>query len=89
MMKLTLTKSLLLFSLLFMLTTSCRKKDAPLPDNLAQFEATEQGMDAATTSVTVKIKLSSAANRDIPVTIAITNSGVEYTTHYTTTPAAT
>ncbi|MFT3945562.1 MAG: HmuY family protein [Agriterribacter sp.] len=89
MMKLTLTKALFLFSALFMLTTSCRKKDAPLPDNLAQFESTEQGMDAATTSVTVKIKLSRATDRDIPITIGLTNSGVEYTTHYTTVPAAT
>ena len=88
-MKLTLTKALLVFSALFLLTTACRKKDAPLPDNLAQFETTEQGMDAATTSITVKIKLTRATDKDIPVTIGLTNTGVEYTTDYTTTPAAT
>lgn len=88
-MKLTLSKALLLFSAFILLTTSCRKKDAPLPDNLAQFETTEQGMDATTTSLTIKIKLSRATDKDIPVTIGLTNSGVEYTTDYTTTPAAT
>lgn len=88
-MKLTFTKASLLFSALFLLATSCRKKDAPLPDNLAQFETTAQGLDAATTSITVKIKLSRATDKDIPVTIGVTNTGVEYTTDYTTTPATT
>lgn len=87
MIKLTLKKTLFLFSALVLLTTACRKKDAPLPDNLAQFETTAQGMDAATTSLTVKIKLSRAVDKDIPVTVTLTNSGVEYTTDYTTSPA--
>lgn len=88
-MKMTFTKILPLFFAALVLSTSCRKKDAPLPDNLAQFETSEQGIDAATTSVTVKIKLSRATDKDIPVTIGLTHTGVEYTTDYTTTPAAT
>lgn len=88
MIKLTLKKALFLLSALFLLTTGCRKKDAPLPDNLAQFETSQQGMDAATNSITVKIKLTRATDRDIPVTVTITNSGVEYTTDYSTAPAA-
>lgn len=88
-MKMTFTKILPLFFAALVLSTSCRKKDAPLPDNLAQFESVEQGLDAATTSIVVKIKLSRATDKDIPVTIGLTHTGVEYTTDYTTTPAAT
>lgn len=89
MIKLTLKKTLILFSASLLLTTACRKKDAPLPDNLAQFETTQQGMDAATNSVTVKIKLTRATDKDIAVTVGLTNTGVEYTADYTTTPATT
>lgn len=71
------------------LVPACRKKDAPLPDNLVQFEATEQGISATETSKTVKLKLSRAANANIPVTVTVTGTtGVDYTTDYTTTPAA-
>lgn len=72
----------------FLIIPACRKKDAPLPDNTADFESAEQGISAAETSKTVKIRLSRAANANIPVTVEVTGtSGVEYTTDYTTTPA--
>lgn len=88
-MKPTLTKALFFFSSLALLATSCRKKDAPLPDNLAQFEAAEQGLVESSDEITVKIKLTRATDKDIPVTVTLINTGVEYTTDYTTTPAAT
>lgn len=88
MMKQTLMKAIFLFSAVLLLTTACRKKDAPLPDNVAQFETGEQGLTGETNSITVKIKLSRATDRDIPVTIALVNTGVEYTKDYTTVPAA-
>ncbi|HRQ52261.1 MAG TPA: hypothetical protein PLR74_17065, partial [Agriterribacter sp.] len=78
-----------IFSLaLLVLSAGCRKKDAPLPDNLVQFESGNQGLAAATPDITVKLKLTRAASTDIPVTISITPTGVAYTTDFTTTPAA-
>ncbi|HRO48337.1 HmuY family protein [Agriterribacter sp.] len=79
----------LAFSLgLFLLAAGCRKKDAPLPDNLVQFESGNQGLAAAIPDITVKLKLTRAASSDIPVTISITPTGVAYTTDFTTAPAA-
>lgn len=68
---------------------ACRKKDAPLPDNLVQFQVAEQGIGATETSKTIKLTLDRAASANIPVSISITGTaGVEYGTDYTTTPAA-
>lgn len=69
---------------------ACRKKDAPLPDNTAKFETTEQGIPEATASVTVKILLDRAASAEAPVTVQLTPSAnLVYGTQFTTTPAAT
>lgn len=73
---------------LLILAVGCRKKDAPLPDNLVQFESDNQGLPAATQEITVKLKLTRATDRDIPVTVSLTPTGVAYTTDFTTTPAA-
>lgn len=71
---------------LFLLTVGCRKKEAPLPDNLVQFESDNQGLPADTREITIKVKLSRAADRDIPVTISLVATGVSYTDDFTTTP---
>lgn len=71
------------------LVTGCRKRDAILPDNLANFETSAQGIAESENNITVKVRLSRAADRDIPVTIKLTEQGVVYTSDYTTTPAAT
>lgn len=74
---------------LLLVATGCRKKDAPpLPDNLVQFESDNQGLPATASDITVKLKLTRATDRDIPVTISLTPTGVAYTTDFTTTPAA-
>lgn len=73
---------------LLILAAGCRKKDAPLPDNEVQFESDNQGLAAAASDITVKLKLSRATDRDIPVTVSLTPTGVAYTTNFTTTPAA-
>lgn len=86
-MKQRLSSVLLAALPVIMLFASCRKKDAPLPDNLAQYESSEQGIAPASASITVKVKLSRATDRDIPVTISLTPNGVAYTTQYTTAPA--
>jgi hypothetical protein len=88
MMKKIFGKSLLTLLVLAITIGACRKKDAPLPDNLAQFESNEQGLAENSQSLTVKIRLSRATDRDIPLTVSVTPSGVNYTTDFTTTPAA-
>lgn len=87
-MKQRLLKGLLLSISIMTLIASCRKKDAPLPDNVAEFETSEQGIATTATSITVKVELSRATDRDIPVSISLAPTGVTYTTQYTTSPAA-
>lgn len=78
------------FSVAFLLLIGgCRKKEAPLPDNLVQFESDNQGLPETTASITVKLRLSRAANAEIPVTVSFTPTGVVYDTDFTTTPSAT
>lgn len=68
---------------------SCKKDDPPAPDNFANFESATQGIDEATTEVSFAVKLSRAADKDVTVNVQLKDSGVVYSTHYTTTPAAT
>ena len=89
MIKGNLWRGLLSSLVILVLINGCRKKDAPLPDNTVQFESTQQGIAEAVTSVTFKLKLDRATTADIPVSINVTNSGVAYTTDYTTVPAKT
>lgn len=70
------------------LTSGCRKRDAVLADNLVVFETTAQGITASENSITVRVTLSRSTDRDIPVTINLTEQGVVYGTDYNTTPAA-
>jgi len=87
-MKQQVWKGVALALSVIIMISACRKKDAPLPDNLANFEASEQGIAPAAASITIKIKLTRAADRDIPVTISLLPAGVAYTTKFTTAPAA-
>lgn len=70
------------------LLNSCRKRDAPLPDNVIQFESPEQGITENISSLTVKLRLTRATDKDVPVTISMTPTGVEYGTDFSTEPAA-
>lgn len=83
-----LSTGLIIFSGLLLITTGCRTKEAPLPDNLVQFESDHQGLPANTQEVVVKLKLSRAADRDIAITVGLTPTNISYTTHFTTLPAA-
>ncbi|RYY53515.1 MAG: hypothetical protein EOO09_17705 [Chitinophagaceae bacterium] len=89
-MKRTWIKGAALVIVLVVALVACRKKDAPLPDNTAKFETTEQGIPEATASVTVKVLLDRASSAEAPVTIQLTPSaGIVYGTQFTTTPAGT
>ena len=72
---------------LVLILAACRKKDAPLPDNLAQFESNEQGLAENASSLAVKVRLSRAADRDIKVIIAPNATGATYGANFTTVPA--
>ncbi|MGC4037768.1 MAG: HmuY family protein [Chitinophagaceae bacterium] len=88
-MKQKLKTGLMCVAAALTLAIGCRKKDAPLPDNQVQFESSEQGIAEASADITVKIKLSRAVDQTTPISISLTNTGVDYTADYTTEPAAT
>ncbi len=67
---------------------SCRKRDAGLADNYVVFESSSQGVTAAETAITIKVKVSRGVSADVPVMLNLTEQGVVYGTDYTTTPAA-
>lgn len=71
---------------LLVLVTGCRKRDAELADNLVVFETATQGINAAETAITVRLKLSRSTDRDIPVVVTLAEQGVVYGTDYTTNP---
>lgn len=72
-----------------LLFAACRKKDAPLPDNLVQFETTEQGFGETEATKKIVLKLSRQSSTDVPIQISVTPSaGLQYTTDFTTSPAA-
>jgi hypothetical protein len=65
-----------------------QRHEIALPDNLAQFEATQQGIDAATTESVIKVKLSRAVESATSVTLQLAATGLTYGTEFTTEPAA-
>jgi HmuY protein len=69
--------------------SSCKTEEIALPDNLAGFEASEQGMDAATKDLTIKIKLNRAAEAASTIAVQLVPTGLTYGTEFTTNPAAT
>lgn len=68
---------------------SCSKDEPPLPDNLINFSADKQGLEATATEAEVKFTLSRAVDVATPLTISFTTTGISYATDFTTEPAAT
>lgn len=78
--------ALLLIAGLFI--TGCRKRDAAeLADNLVYFEYASQGMEEATNTLTIKLKLVRPTDKDVPVVINLSETGVVFGTDYKTVPA--
>ncbi|GAB3252671.1 hypothetical protein GCM10027347_11920 [Larkinella harenae] len=69
--------------------TACKQDDPPLPDNLVQFEATEQGFESDKADTDVKLTLSRAVDAATAITIDLAATGIAYGTQFTTNPAAT
>ncbi len=88
--KMNTIKSITALLIAVILITGCRKRDAAeLADNLVNFEASAQGITAAESNITIKVKLVRGTDRDIPVTINLTEQGAIYGTDFVTSPAAT
>lgn len=87
-MKLFFKTFMLLASLASSLLLACSTEEVSLPDNLAQFEASEQGMDASTSTATIKIKFSRAVETATTVVVQLTPTGLTYGSEFTTNPAA-
>lgn len=72
-----------------MLFTACRKREAfGLPDNYVVFTTNAQGITESESSILVTLKLTRGTDKEIPLTVKLTEQGVAYGTKYTTTPAA-
>lgn len=78
--------ALMLFTILLTFS-ACRKKDAPLPDNEVQFEATEQGISESQNTITVKVKLTTNTTTEVPVVLTVKEDGGLIADYYTITPA--
>jgi len=65
--------------------TACEQK-VELPDNLASFTTTAQGLEGDEASI--QIALSRAADATIPINIQLTPTLLTYNTEFTTEPAA-
>lgn len=87
-MKVMMFKGLMFTLAGMMMIGACRKKDnIPLPDNLVNFEATQQGFATTESSKTIKLKLTRAVSANTLIKVKVTASpGVDYSTDYTTTP---
>lgn len=69
--------------------SACKQDDPPLPDNLVQFDASEQGFESDKTETEVKLSLTRNAETATAITIDLAPSGIAYGTQFTTNPAAT
>ncbi len=80
------------FTLLALVASSlllaCSTEEVSLPDNLAQFEASEQGIESNVSTSTIKVKFSRAVETATTVLIQLTPTGLTYGTEFTTNPAA-
>ena len=57
--------------MMIVLVSSCRQRDALLPDNLVVFETATQGIAAADNSIVIKLKLSAAAGAGVPIPVPL------------------
>ncbi len=86
-MKQTITKGLIAVLSVLVLATGCRKREAELPQILANFEFSSQGLEANDNSITVKVELTRGVDANTPIIINVTSQNAVYGTDYTITPA--
>ena len=88
-MKQRILSTIILVAGLGILSFSCRKRDALLPDVLVNFETTEQGIAASEDTLNLDLYLTRPAEKDLSITVDLLEQGVVYGSSYTTVPAAT
>ncbi|GAB3319267.1 hypothetical protein GCM10027299_11650 [Larkinella ripae] len=81
-------RSLFLMLAFATVLNACKQEDPPLPDNLVQFEATEQGFESDKAETEIKLTLTRAAEAATAVTVDLAATGIAYGTQFTTSPAA-
>lgn len=84
----TISRILLGLTLLTILSTGCRKRDALLPETLLNFETTQQGITANEDSIQVQLVLNRQEATALSVEVNVNEKGLVYGTSYSTTPAA-
>lgn len=87
-MKQQITKGIVFGLSVLILAAGCRKREATEADILVNFETTAQGIAASESNISIRIQLTQPADRNIPVTINLAETGVVYGVDYTTIPAA-
>lgn len=89
MFKMNTIRIIAVVSIAALIATGCRKREgAALADNLVNFETEAQGIAASESNIIIKVELVRPTDKDIPVTINLTEQGVAYASDYSTTPAA-
>lgn len=68
---------------------ACKDDEPPLPDNLASFEAKDQGFDNTKNEADVKVTLTRAESAAVAIKVDFTPTNLTYGTDFTTDPAAT
>lgn len=79
--------SVAMLALVMGFSVSCSDDEPPLPDNLAEFEASALGFEG--TSTTVNVTLSRAEKTPTTLNIGLTPNKLTYGSEFTTTPEAT
>jgi hypothetical protein len=74
---------------LALVINACSDDDPPLPANEADFDATVLGLEDGQDEVEIKLNLSRAVDVATDFTVSFVTTGVQYGTHFTTSPAAT
>jgi hypothetical protein len=67
--------------------SSCDDDDPPLPDNVANFESDQLGIDSEESSATIHINLTREAPSATEITLTSVLAGLTYDTDFTTEPA--
>ncbi len=86
-MNFTTKKIGIILSFLIINFTACRKRDVPTADVFANFETSALGITPSETSITCKVKLTSAVKENVALTINVTNQNI-LAAEFTTLPAA-
>jgi hypothetical protein len=73
---------------LALIINACSDDDPPLPANKADFESSTLGLEDGQQEAEIKLNLSRAVDVATDFTVSFVTTGVQYETHFTTSPEA-